>query len=289
MSNHPRAVLVLAFVALAVSSSPSHAEELATTPVPHAEQASPAPVAFRWAAEELYYSVRLNGVEAVRAGVRTGDVRYKDGHPYVAVAGTAQSTGIFHTIYPVNDRAHTYVNPVTLRPIRSEKFFDENGSVRSYHVDFVHSTYQAKVRRERENQRTRKYNKPIPGTTNDMITWFYELRNRDQLTVGERFSYYIYDGWRLYKLEAHVVKKEDIYTPIGWFKTYKLDFTRSSLRTRHQKGESPIITVAQPAEPSGSLWISRDENLIPVKVAVSTEWGVGEAVLIKYKLPRRTN
>lgn len=252
---------------------------------PTAIGAEPVQHTFRWAGEELYYSVRLNGVEAVRAGVRTGDVRYKDGHPYVAVSGTAQSTGIFDSIYPVNDRAHTYLNPTTLRPVRSEKFFDEAGSVRSYHVDYVHSTYQAKVRKERKEQKTRKFTKAIPGTTNDMITWFYELRNKQDLRVGERLSYYVYDGWRLYKLEAQVVKREDVYTPVGWFKTYKVDFSRTSLRTQINKGASPILSVAQPATPSGSLWLSRDENLIPVKVAVVTEWGVGEAVLIKYKLP----
>lgn len=286
MIHSLRAALFLAATTLAVSTAgPAAAEEpLSITPL---VAEAPQPVTFRWAGEELYYSVRLNGVEAVRAGVRTGDVRYKDGHPYVAVSGTAQSTGIFDTIYPVNDRAHTYVNPHTLRPLRSEKFFDEAGNVRSYHVDYVHSTYQAKVRRERKEQNTRKFTKPIPGTTNDMMTWFYELRNKRTLEVGERLSYYIYDGWRLYKLEAQVVKREDVYTPTGWFKTYKIDFTRTSLRSRRNKGASPLISVAKPATPSGSLWVSRDENLIPVKVAVATEWGVGEAVLIKYKLPTR--
>lgn len=277
---------VMLFMAVATIATPPQAfaeEPGKAVPV----LAEPPQATFRWAEEELYYSVRLNGVEAVRAGVRAGDVRYKDGHPYVAVSGTAQSTGIFDSIYPVNDRAHTFLNPHTLRPLRSEKFFDEAGNVRSYHVDFIHSTYRAKVKKERKEKRTRNFTKPIPGTTNDMITWFYELRNKKDLRIGERLSYYVYDGWRLYKLEARVMKKEDVYTPTGWFKTYKIDFTRTSLRTRRNKGASPIITVSKPAEPSGSLWVSRDENLIPVKVAVHTQWGVGEAVLIKYKLPKR--
>ena len=247
----------------------------------------PEPVAFRWANEEFYFSVSLNGIEAVRAGIRAGDVRYKDGHPYVAVAGTAQSTGIFDSIYPVNDRAHTFLNPVTLRPLRSQKFFEEAGSSRAYHVDFVHSTYRAKVKKEK-GEKTRKFTKAIPGTTNDMITWFYELRRRQDLRLGEKMSFFVYDGWRLYRLDAVVAAREDTYTPIGWFKTFRIDVQRSSLRTKRQKGESPIITVASAAKPKGSLWVSRDENLIPVKVSVATQWGVGEAVLIKYKLPSQT-
>lgn len=303
MSNLLRVAIVVASLSLTSGAG----AETPTTPTPTLQPltiakatplavttttgsiAEPLPIHFPWANEELYYSVRINGIEAVRAGVRAGDVRYKDGYPYVPVSGTAQSTGIFHTIYPVNDRAHTFVHPQTLRPVRSEKFLDEAGKVRSYHVDYVHTTYQAKVRRERKDQRTRNFVKPIPGTTNDMMTWFYELRNKRTLEVGETMSYFIYDGWRLYKLEAQVVKKEDVYTPIGWFKTYKIDFSRTSLNTRRQKGESPIITVHQPSTPTGSLWLSRDENLIPVKVAVGTDWGVGEAILIKYKLPSPSN
>jgi hypothetical protein len=289
MTTSLRALLTFVAAATAVATAtPVLAQQTIAEPAVVAPVAEVAPT-FRWAGEELYYSVRLNGVEAVRAGVRAGDVRYKDGHPYVAISGTAQSTGIFDSIYPVNDRAHTYLHPTTLRPVRSEKFFDEAGNVRSYHVDFVHSTYQAKVRKEKKEAYSRKFTKAIPGTTNDMITWFYELRNKRDLRVGESLSYYVYDGWRLYKLEAHVVKTEDVYTPVGWFKTYKVDFSRTSLRTQSKKGTSPILTVAQPATPSGSLWVSRDENLIPVKVAVVTEWGVGEAVLIKYKLPKQSH
>ena len=46
-----------------------------------------------------------------------------------------------------------------------------------------------------------------------------------------------------------------------------------------------MLQVRTPAKPTGSLWVSRDENLIPIKVTVNTKWGTGESVLIKYKLP----
>ena len=278
LSQFARRASLLVFAVLFVSPTLAAAQN---------EQAEPEAHEFRWAGEELYFSCRLNGVEAVRTAVRTGEVRYKDGNPYVAVSGTAQSAGIFHNIYPVNDRANTFVSPVTLRPLRSEKFFDEAGKVRSYHVDFVHSTYQAKVEKTRNEERWRKYTKPIPGTTHDMITWFYELRQKEELRLGERMSFYVYDGWKLYRLQATVAKREDVYTPLGWFKTYRIDFEHEVLRTKRNKGASPIITVAKPAKPGGSLWVSRDENLIPVKLALATEWGLAEAVLMKYKLPTR--
>ncbi len=269
----------LLFGALSMGAVHATAQEAPATEEPAQE------VEFRYAGEELYYSIRLNGVEAIRAAARVGDVRYKEGHPYVAVSGTAQSAGIFHNIYPVNNRADTFFNPVSLRPLRSEKFFDESGKVRSYHVDFTHSTYRAKVLKTRDEQPRRRFTKPIPGTTHDMATWFFELRKHPDLKVGDEMAYFIYDGWKLYRLRARVVKKEDVYSPIGWFKSYRIDFTREALNTKRTKGAGPILSVSKPEEPSGSLWVSRDENLIPVKVSVNTQWGVGEALLIKYKLP----
>ena len=125
----------------------------------------------------------MNDVEAVRAGVRVGDVRYKKGRPYVPVNGTAHSVGIFNSIYPLKDSANSYVSPFSLRPLRSEKFFDEKGKKKNYKVDYVHSTYRARVQKERvleEETKTRKFSTGIPGTTHDMLSWFFELRNRKE-------------------------------------------------------------------------------------------------------------
>jgi len=272
---------VMLFVAIAMVSASSSTAMAQQT---QAEEESEIVTPFRFANEEFYYSIRVNGVEALRVGVRSGDVKYRRGTPYVPVSGTAQSTGFFHSIYPVYDRAHTYLSPTTLRPIRSEKYFKENGETREYKVDFTHSTYHARVEKRKED-RTNKFSLAIPGTTHDMITWFYALRSRDDLEIGESITYFVYDGWKLSRITGRVVKREDVHTPMGWFKAWRIDFVRDVMNSRRQRNKAPILRVRTDDAAQASLWVSRDENRLPIKIRVSTSWGGGEAVLIKFKLP----
>ncbi|MBA2663240.1 MAG: DUF3108 domain-containing protein [Bradymonadaceae bacterium] len=247
------------------------------------------PVSFRWPGEEFYYSVRINGAEAMRAGIRVGQVRYHNERPYVPISGTAQSTGFFHSIYPLDDRANTFFDPSTYRPWRSEKFFDEKGQQRTYNVDYLHDKFVARIERIRDDGSMR-FSAPIPDTTHDMLTWMYEMRDHEKLEIGQKLSVYLYDGWLLSRLDLIVVAREDVYTPMGWFKAWKIDFSREVLRSRagqRKRGDKapvePILELRQAAKHTGSLWLSRDENHLPIKVSINTLLGIGEAVLIKYK------
>lgn len=242
---------------------------------------------FRWPGEEFYFSVRLNGAEAMRASLRAGDIREVNNRSYVPISAIAQSVGFFRNVYPINDRAHTFLAPGNFRPLRSEKRFEERGETRTYKVDYIHSTYRAKVEKKKE-KRTFRFNYSIPGTTHDMISWMYDLRARDSLKVGDRFSYYIYDGWKLSRVQMKVVGKEDVYTPMGWFKGWKISFEREVLRSRGQKNKNgkpskPLLRVKTPNKHSGHLYLSRDENRLPIKVSIDTKLGTSEALLVKYK------
>lgn len=255
---------------------------------------APAPL-FKWPGEEFYYSVRINGAEAMRAGVRVGQVRAQNNRVYVPISGTAQSTGFFHSIYPLDDRADTFFDPRTFLPLRSEKTFHEKGQTRSYFVDYYQSSYLARVEKMRQN-RTLQTRAAIPGTTHDMLTWLYELRTAQPFEIGQKFSFFVYDGWLLSRIDFTVRAKEDVYTPMGWFKGWKLDFRREVLTATagrpvppSKEPVEPSLSVRQSGKHSGSFWVSRDENRLPIKLKINTILGAGEAVLIKYKPATRTS
>lgn len=247
---------------------------------------------FPWISEELYFSVRINGTEAMRAGLRTGTIRQREGHAYIPINGMARSRGFFNAVYPLDDRANTFLNPRDFRPLRSEKVFEEAGKKRSYFVDYRHNSFEAQVERTREN-RTTQFNSPIPGRTHDMMTWIYDLRRVRTLSMGDQFSFYIYDGWLVSRLDLEVVGQEDLLTPMGWFKTWKLTFSREIMDVRRNRSNSdddddaeaipPDVSLREAARHSGHIWFSRDENLLPVRVTISTMLGSGEAVLIRYQ------
>lgn len=243
---------------------------------------------FPWVGEELYYSVRVNNSEAMRAVVRAGDIRRHQGRHYVAVNGIARSRGFFDAVYPVDDQANTFLDPETSFPIRSEKVFDENERFRTYDVDYHHTSYKAKVERIREDRESR-FQKPIPADTHDMVTWLYDLRRVGDLSIGDEFSYYIYDGWLLSRVDLEVVEREDLLTPMGWFKTWKFDFSRQIMDAENADNDDensnpqpPNVSVREAGRHTGSLWLSRDVNFLPVRVTIDTMLGPGEAVIIGY-------
>lgn len=254
-----------------------------------AKTAAPTQPSFRWPGEEFYYSVRINGAEAMRAGVRVGQVRVQNSRFYVPISGTAQSTGFFHSIYPLDDRADTFFDPQTFLPLRSEKTFHEKGQTRSYFVDYYQSSYLARVEKMRKN-RTIQTRHAIPSTTHDMLTWLYELRTAPPYEIGQKFSFFVYDGWSLSRIDFTVRAKEDVYTPMGWFKGWKLDFRREVLHVTtgrpvppSKDPAPPILKVRESGRHSGNFWVSRDENRLPIKLKINTILGAGEAVLIKYQ------
>jgi len=257
---------------------------------------------FPWTGEELYYSVRVNDAEAMRGGIRAGDVRRQGQHAYLPLSASVHSRGFLDSLYPIEDRANTFLNPDTTFPFRSEKEFDENGQFRSYDVDYDHASFTANVERHREDRES-TFESAIPDGTHDMLTWLYEFRQSDDLSIGDEFSYFIYDGWLLSRLDLQVAERVDVLTPIGWFKTWRVEFSREILEVEDnsdnddaQEAEEasndsdsdvdpvpPELSIQEEARHTGSIWLSRDENLIPVQVTIDTTFGDGRAVIIGYQ------
>ncbi|AWV89056.1 hypothetical protein DN745_06790 [Bradymonas sediminis] len=246
----------------------------------------PQPAAFRWPNEELYFSIRFNGIEAMRAILRSGDQQRAKNRDYVPISAFAQSVGFFHKVYPLVDRANTFIDPADARPIRSEKHFEERGQTRIYKVDFWADLYRAEVFKSRKTS-SQRYNHAIPYETHDMLSWYYHLRARPDFKVGDKFEYYVYDGWKFSRVDMEVVGKEDVYTPMGWFKGWKIKFSRNVLtaqrrRDKKKKPATPALTMKTPNDHSGHLWVSRDANRLPIRVAIDSQFGTGIAELIKY-------
>lgn len=250
------------------------------------------PPGFRWPNEEFYFSVRFNGIEAMRAMLRSGTVQHTRNRAYIPLSALARSVGFFQNIYPLDDRANTFMSPGDYRPLRSEKHFEERGQTRIYEVDFLHDTFLARVFKSHQTSSSR-HNFAIPAQTHDMLSWLYALRDRPMLKVGDEFFYYVYDGWKFSRIDMTVEGKEDVYTPMGWFKGWKIRFVRQVMTSENQKNEhsepiAPQLTMRNPKDRTGHVWVSRDENRLPIKVSINTEFGTGEAVLVKYTPHHKT-
>ena len=262
-------------------------------------QATPAAVDFPWQHEEAYYKVQINGSEAIHAVMRVGALSHLKDQPYVAVAATAQTVGLFQSILEVDDRANTFIDPRTMRPLRAEKRFKERlfgGQLkeRTYKVDYQPQEHAARVHKKSNQHADSDYTRHIPDVTHDGLSWFFDLRSRDAFSAGQELSYYVYDGWKLSRLGLKVLGEEDVYTPMGWHKAWKMSVSREVLDSRGArkdgKAMTPTLTTLEPARELGTLWLSRDERRLPVKIALTwklTQSGTFtsqvEVVLVKHK------
>lgn len=199
---------------------------------------------FPWQDEELQYKIQVNGATAVMATVRSGKVRkLGEGAHYVPLSASARSVGVFSAIYPVDDRANTFINPSTLEPLRSEKVFREAGKERTYRVDFAPKAQKARVHKTLKNGEAaaRKYTfiTELPLTTDDALSWMYRVRALPEIKEGQTIELFLYDGWKLSRMDLKVVGKEDVHTPAGWFKgAWKIEVHRELLRTRTRRDQA---------------------------------------------------
>lgn len=257
---------------------------------------------YPWQNEQAYYKVKINGADAVHAVLRVGQVSNAKNQLYIPVSANAQSIGIFKSIMEIDDRANTYINPKNHRPYRSEKKFKERAlsqplKERTYRVDYNHGSYFAKVNKTSNRQKKRKYVKPIPSTTHDGLSWIFDLRTKKSFKAGQTMSYYIYDGWKLSRLDVKVNKKEKVFTALGWRHAWKFDVKREVLNSKSKfkksKNMEPSLSVRTPAKDVGSIWMTDDIQRIPVKLALT--WKISkttnmvakvEVELVKYKRTR---
>lgn len=297
----PTTALLLVTLTLGLMSV-TYAQPLEAEPAQDNTSAQPKATSFAWENEEAYYKVKINGSEAIHAVMRVGELnRLKNSNkqPYVAIAASAQSVGLFKAVLEVEDRANTFIDPSSMLPLRAEKRFKERlfgGDLkeRTYKVDYKPDHYQAKVNKKSNQHKTRNYIRHVPDDTHDGLSWFFALRNKPDFTLDEKISYYVYDGWKLSRLDLKVVKEEDVLTPVGWFKTWKLDVTREVLNSsaifKDGKAIDPKLSVHTPAKELGSVWLSRDAQRVPVKIALtwkisqsSALTGQVDVMLVKYK------
>lgn len=271
----------------------------ATQPVEAKSKPGSVATTYPWQNEQAFFKVKVNGAEAVHAVLRVGDVRMANNKPYLPISANAQSVGAFKSIVDVQDRANTFINPMTHRPIRSEKRFKERALTqpvkeRIYKVDYKAGQYKAQVKKTIVPKKERTFTKSIPGNTHDAISWLFDLRTIKTFTPGQKINYYIYDGWKLSRLELEVKGKEKILTELGWRKSWKFGVKREILLARsvvkNRKRVEPALSVRKAAVDVGHLWLTDDAQRLPAKL--SMVWKVSKALnmvakveidLVRYK------
>ncbi|AEH02038.1 DUF3108 domain-containing protein [Lacinutrix sp. 5H-3-7-4] len=170
--------------------------------------------------------------------------------------------------FKIRDLYESYVNPKTLTPYLYKREIDEGG-----HYKFMKYNFSPKSRSVKSQMKKRRgdgtiwevnKNYGISGNTKDIVTTIYHLRSLDikKASIGDSDTFTVLFDNEEKKFRFTLLGKETINTALGKKECFKLKI--SLLNSDVLKGNGNL------------LWLTADENKIPVYAKFKVAVGSGE-------------
>lgn len=215
-----------------------------------------------YAAERLEYSLYWNGIKAGKASLEK-----RESGDTVQLISTVTSTPLAGFVYTVDDLV---VSTLKKRP--------ESGGIG------LPSAYRIKLQ-EGRHRRDREYRFdyaekkilyinhlekerlefPLALPTLDPLASIYHVRTLP-LEVGKSLHVTIFDSKRSYRMEVRVLRREEVDTPAGRFKTIAIQPVLQSEGFFSRRGEF-------------FLWLTDDDRRIPVQIKTKIKVGTVTGLL----------
>jgi hypothetical protein len=213
--------------------------------------------------ERLVYDVSWTGI---KAGTAVQEVSMQGGELHIV--STVHSAGWLTPIFPVNDRTESVLH--------KGGGADALGMPKSYYEKInegkTHTLKEAqfdpvrlKVDTKDLLKKTEKSD-PISAKTFDSLSCIYFVRS-SELVLGKSLFIDIYDCKRLWNTEVQVVRREEISTSLGKFKTIVV---KPLLKSEGFFARTGDVTV----------WLTDDSLRIPVKMTTKIKLGSITATLV---------
>jgi len=213
--------------------------------------------------ERLVYDVSWTGI---KAGTAVQEVSAQGGDLHIV--STAHSSGWLTPIFPVNDRTESIISRDSAgTSFGTPKYYQEKISEgkTNTHKECKFDPHNLKVETKDLLKKTEKTD-TISSRTFDSLSSIYFVRVTSELVVGTSIFIDIYDCKRLWHTEVQVVKREEISTPVGRFKTIVV---KPLLKAEGFFARTGDVTV----------WLSDDSLRIPVKMTTKLKLGKITALL----------
>jgi len=208
----------------------------------------------------------------VNAGNATLEVKeaVRDNKKVHHVVGTGVTTGMTKFFFKVTDLYETYFDKVTGKPYQYVRKIDEGGYTKNQEGFFNQDKNTVLVKDYKH-----KSQKTISVTENvqDIMSTFYYLRNHpsvNKMKVGEAISVDMFFDEEVTKFKLKFIGREDISTKFGVVSTM---IFRPYVQAGRVFKEEESLTV----------WISDDDNKVPVRIKASLAVGSLKADLEEYK------
>jgi hypothetical protein len=176
-----------------------------------------------------------------------------DGKPVFHVVGKGKTTGAISWFFKVKDRYESYFDKEKLIPYRFIRDIDEGGHTKNIEINFDQKNQKAHVYNIKHNSKKIIDTKP---NVQDMVSTFYYLRNKldvSKLKVDDEIRTDMFFDGENYGFKIKYLGKETLRTAFG--KVECLVFRPYVMAGRVFKEEESL-----------TLWVSADQNRIPIRM-----------------------
>ena len=178
---------------------------------------------------------------------------YINGKPVYHVVGTGKSSGFLSLFFKVEDYYETYIDKNEVKPYRFIRKINEGGYTKDIEINFDHDQNQALVHNKKHKT---KETFTIEEKVQDMMSSFYYLRNNidpRSLKKGDSKVVNMFFDNENYKFKLKFLGREVIKSKMGKIACLKF---RPYVQADRIFKEEESMTV----------WVSDDENRMPVKI-----------------------
>jgi len=186
------------------------------------------------------------------------------------VVGHGSTTGLASLFFKVDDNYESYFDKENGRPYRFVRKINEGGYTKDVEINFDYEKDNALLN---DKKNKKKLNFELQDGIHDLISAFYFLRNN-------------YDAKDL--VEGESIELKLLFDDDGVFNFKLKYFGTEVLRTKYGKVEClkfrPLVQSGRvfKEQESLSLWVSNDDNKIPIRIKADLAVGAIKADLDGY-------
>ena len=190
--------------------------------------------------------------------------------PVYHVVGHGETTGFASIFFKVDDTYETYFGKEDNKPYRFIRKVNEGGYTKDVEINFDHQKEKA-VLNDKKNKKKMHFD--LQDSIQDLLSAFYYLRNNfipDNLVKGKAISLkMLFDDDGVFDFRLKYLGTEVLKTKFGKVNCYKFRPMVQSGRVFKEKE-------------SLSLWVSADDNKIPIRISADLAVGAIKADLDAY-------
>lgn len=220
--------------------------------------------------EQLDFKVSYGIVDAARATLRiTEESKSIKGRSTMHVVGTGKSLGAFAWFFKVEDRYETYMDEKAIVPWIFIRRVKEGGFKLQRNIYFNPIKKFAKVKNLKDNSVKKLDTEP---NAQDLVSAFYYARTLDLQSgkKGDIFTVPTFFDYENYPMKVKFLGRDTVKTELGKFRCLKFSPLLQKGRVFKENEEMTI-------------WISDDQNKVPIRLETSLLIGSLKMDLSSYK------